>query len=272
MEGFVDQLCYCLHIFWAVAFTATLKLFFPPLPQFPNALAPASEFRKFPEPVEHRIRQARMRRGPDAPPHPVLECGAFPEIGCVWAAVDSSFFLWQIDSPVPVPLEYAGEGQVITTAGLVRPTPGVFVAAVEYVVILCTVVDVVMLALSRADTGSADPELQRWELRPIPHYTAPTDAVILRSMGGTAGGRVFLGADDGRVYELQYKAAGTWGRGRCQLDVVTGKIWSFVPALFSYFRRPSAVVQLLVDQDRGVLYARSADSKIRVRLEGDGLF
>lgn len=35
----------------------------------------------------------------------------------------------------------------------------------------------------------------------------------------TTQGRVFLGGSDGHLYELQYAAADSWGRKRCQ------KVW-----------------------------------------------
>ena len=41
-----------------------------------------------------------------------------------------------------VPVEYSGEEQAICAVGLARPRQGVFVAAVQHVIILCTTVEV----------------------------------------------------------------------------------------------------------------------------------
>lgn len=41
-----------------------------------------------------------------------------------------------------VPLEYSGEEQAICAVGFVKPRPGVFVEAIQYVLILCTTVEV----------------------------------------------------------------------------------------------------------------------------------
>ena len=41
-----------------------------------------------------------------------------------------------------VPMEYSGEEQAICAMGLIRPRPGVFVEAIQYVLVLCTTVEV----------------------------------------------------------------------------------------------------------------------------------
>lgn len=41
-----------------------------------------------------------------------------------------------------VPVEYAGEEQAICAVGLTKPKGGVFVAAVQHILILCTTVEV----------------------------------------------------------------------------------------------------------------------------------
>ena len=41
-----------------------------------------------------------------------------------------------------VPMEYSGEEQAITSVGMVRPRPGVFVEAIQQILVLCTTVEV----------------------------------------------------------------------------------------------------------------------------------
>lgn len=61
---------------------------------------------------------------------------------------------------------------------------------------------------------------------------------------------------------------GVWARKRCYLTAVTAGLWSlvpnFLPSVLPFMKRPSAVVQLLIDDERGVMYARGKDSRIRV--------
>eukprot|EP00983_Pelagomonas_calceolata_P104584 1159045-Pelagomonas_calceolata.AAC.4 len=37
-----------------------------------------------------------------------------------------------------VPVEYCGEEQAICAVGLVRPRPGVFLEAIQHIIVLCT--------------------------------------------------------------------------------------------------------------------------------------
>ena len=44
-----------------------------------------------------------------------------------------------------VPVEYSGEEQAICAVGLAKPRPGVFVAAIQHVLVLCTTVEVSLM-------------------------------------------------------------------------------------------------------------------------------
>jgi hypothetical protein len=41
-----------------------------------------------------------------------------------------------------VPVEYSGEEQAICAVGLAKPRPGVFVEAVQYLLVVCTIIEV----------------------------------------------------------------------------------------------------------------------------------
>ena len=41
-----------------------------------------------------------------------------------------------------MPLEYSGEEQAVVAVGLARPRPGVFVQAVQHLLVLCTTTEV----------------------------------------------------------------------------------------------------------------------------------
>ena len=42
-----------------------------------------------------------------------------------------------------MPVEYSGEEQAICAVGIVQPRPGVFMAAIQHILVLCTTVEVV---------------------------------------------------------------------------------------------------------------------------------
>ena len=41
-----------------------------------------------------------------------------------------------------VPQEYSGEDETISAVGLVRPKPGIFVPAIQYLLVVCTTIEV----------------------------------------------------------------------------------------------------------------------------------
>ena len=41
-----------------------------------------------------------------------------------------------------MPAEYSGEEQAICAVGIVKPRPGVFMAAIQHILVLCTTVEV----------------------------------------------------------------------------------------------------------------------------------
>ncbi len=56
-----------------------------------------------------------------------------------------------------MPVEYSGEEQAICAVGLAKPRPGVFVEAVQYLLVLCTTVEVRALADREKHTGMDRP-------------------------------------------------------------------------------------------------------------------
>jgi hypothetical protein len=104
-----------------------------------------------------------------------------------------------------VPIKYSGEEQTICAVGLLKPRPGVFLAGVQHVLLVCTASGIVMLGV--CTSGRQHEELS---LQPLPLYTLPTDGVIMCCCTATASGRIFLGGADGHVYEVQYHTTDKW--------------------------------------------------------------
>nr|XP_011466271.1 PREDICTED: nuclear pore complex protein NUP155-like [Fragaria vesca subsp. vesca] len=71
-------------------------------------------------------------------------CGIFPEIRRAWASIDNSLFLWRFDKWDGQCPEYSGEDQAICVVGLAKSKPGVFIEAIQYLLILATPVQVLI--------------------------------------------------------------------------------------------------------------------------------
>lgn len=186
-------------------------------------------------------------------------CGLMPEIRRAWASVDNSLFLWRYDRSNDVPVEYCGESQAISCVGLVRPRPGVFLEAIQYLLVVCTTIEIVLLGvcLGRKDELS---------LQPLPMYSLLSDNVLMTHVAATTTGRIFLAGADGNLYEIQYAAQDTWRQKRCTKVLVTRSLQQLLPGFIPtlVFGHPVPIERLAVDNDRHILYALLQNSGIQV--------
>ena len=60
-----------------------------------------------------------------------------------------------------IPLEYGGEDQAICTVGLVKPRPGIFVAAIQHLLVLCTTTEVGILNRQNIENSTSARSLSR---------------------------------------------------------------------------------------------------------------
>ncbi|KAL6782830.1 NUP155 [Auxenochlorella protothecoides x Auxenochlorella symbiontica] len=202
----------------------------------------------------------------------VAFCGVFPELRRAWASVDSSLFLWRFDRWQDVPMEYSGEDQSIVAVGLAPARPGVFVSAIQHVLVVCTTTEILLVGAccGRSPGGTGD-EWDQLTLAPLPLFSVPSDGVTTVTVTCTAGGRIFLGGADGNLYELQYQSssgvAGRWRGGRPLTKVChTAGVRSYLPSFLPSFLvpPPSPLLEALVDEERHILYTRDAASRLAV--------
>eukprot|EP00897_Mesotaenium_endlicherianum_P003492 jgi/Mesen1/3170/ME000184S02232 len=218
-------------------------------------------------------------------------CGFFPTIRHAWATVDNSFFIWRFDKWLDrVPewlagwlagrlagthwqrdgrhVEYSGEEQAICAVGLVKPRPGVFIEAIQHLVVLATPADIVLLGLCLGPASEGRDPLDDVSLQPLPEYTVPSDGVVMTCVACTEdGGRIFLGGRDGHLYEVHYSASSGWQR-RCHKTCHTATVSSFLskivlPSMFR-FTAQDPLVEMAIDEERQILYTRTQESRVAV--------
>jgi len=63
---------------------------------------------------------------------------------------------------------------------------------------------------------------------PEPIFTLPTDNVEIRIIKGTEDGRIFLGGNDGSLYEITYQSDNGWFGKRCQKINHSSSVLSFL--------------------------------------------
>ncbi|KAM7254750.1 hypothetical protein ACFE04_019991 [Oxalis oulophora] len=198
-------------------------------------------------------------------------CGTFPEIRRAWASVDNSLFLWRFDKRDDQCPEYSGEEQAICAVGLTKSKPGIFVEAIQYLLIVATPVELILLGVCcSGDIDGSDPYAEV-SLQPLPEYTIASDGVTMTCITCTDKGRIFLAGRDGHIYELLYTTTSRW-HARCRKVCLTAGVGSVisrwvVPSVFK-FGAVDPIVEMVIDNERQILYARTEEMKIQVFVLG----
>ncbi|KAJ7954324.1 Nuclear pore complex protein [Quillaja saponaria] len=203
-------------------------------------------------------------------------CGIFPEIRRAWASVDNSLFLWHFDKWDGQCPEYSGEEQAICAVGLAKSKHGVFIEAIQYLLILATPVELILVGVCcSGGTDGTDPYAEV-TLQPLPEYTVPSDGVTMTCITCTDKGRIFLAGRDGHIYELQYSTGSGWQK-RARKICLTAGIGSVIsrwviPNVFN-FGAVDPIIEMVYDNERQILYARTEEMKLQVYIlgsHGDG--
>lgn len=116
---------------------------------------------------------------------------------------------------------------IIRAVAVVKPKRGLFIEAIQHLLVICTKLSVLLIAVSLApgEGGRKDLSMYATDL------SVPTDEVQMTSVVGTNDGRIFMcGADDGNLYELHYQESEGWFGKRIQLiNHSAGGVQSFLP-------------------------------------------
>ncbi|OMO93980.1 Nucleoporin protein [Corchorus olitorius] len=203
-------------------------------------------------------------------------CGIFPEIRRAWASVDNSLFLWRFDKWDGQCPEYNVEEQAICAVGLAKSRPGIFVEAIQYLLILATPVELILVGVCCSEAGDGTDPYAEVSLQPLPEYTIPSDGVTMTCIISTDKGRIFMAGLDGHIYELHYTSGSGWHK-RCRKVCLTAGVGSVIsrwviPNVFK-FGAVDPIVEMVVDNERQILYARTEEMKIQVFVfgpNGDG--
>jgi nuclear pore complex protein Nup155 len=129
---------------------------------------------------------------------------------------------------------FVDQPDVITHVVIVNPKPGVFVDEINYLLVLCTPLTVILLGVSATDVPGPNrttrKEIKLFDL----DMSVPCDVEMI-SVAGTADGRIFMaGSQDGHLYELHYQEKEGWFGRRVQLiNHSVGSVQSFFPRLTS---------------------------------------
>ncbi|WOL20105.1 nuclear pore complex protein [Canna indica] len=194
-------------------------------------------------------------------------CGIFPEIHHAWASVDNSLYLWRIDKWDNQCREYSGEEHTISAVALVRSKPGIFVDSIQYLIVLATPVELLLIGVCCTRSGDETDPYTSISLQPLPEYRVSSDGVTMTCITCTDKGRIFMAGRDGHIYELLYSTCSVWHRHFHKI-CITDNLGSFVSRWILpntlKFGSTVPISEMAVDNERHVLFARAEDMTLRL--------
>ncbi|KAI0257476.1 nucleoporin [Lactifluus subvellereus] len=193
----------------------------------------------------------------------VSHMGLLSEIERVWVAIDHKLFLWDYVEGQDLS-SFVDQPDVITHVAIVNPKPGVFVDEINYLLVLCTPLTVILLGVSATDVLGPNHRTRK-EIKLFDLDMSVSCDVEMISVAGTTDGRIFMtGSQDGHLYELHYQEKEGWFGRRVQLiNHSVGSVQSFLPR-FTAPRAEDRVVSVVSDPSRNLFYTLTANSIISV--------
>lgn len=201
--------------------------------------------------------------------------GLFPEIRRAWLTSGNSLYLWSFENNRYFTHYLKSQYEIIDLA-LVRPKVGVFNENVEWLIVLVTPMEIILLAttfeypdkteIQNLSNVSGDKNYSNLDL--TLHETGlnfPSDEVNMVSICGTENGRIFLAGSDGNIYELNYQQESDWFSSKCKKINRTASALSYiVPTFLRSSPNRACVVKLTYDASRHIIYGLTEQSTIHV--------
>ena len=209
-----------------------------------------------------------------------MTMGLFAPLSHQWAAMDNCLYLWDYTLPNPELIGYEENTHTITAVKLVKPKPGVFVKEIEYLIVLTTTAEMLLLGVAATQTATGANTITLYNTR----MSIPVRGLSVTFIcASEKTGRIFFtgstspSGDD--IYEFQYQSEEGWFSGRCRRVDHTNAANSFVgaPKMLTNFgvwsTKPAAkqIVQLTIDDTRGLMYSLSSNSEIKIWLLRENL-
>ncbi|KAL7747465.1 hypothetical protein RI367_007221 [Sorochytrium milnesiophthora] len=203
------------------------------------------------------------------------QMGLFTEINRAWFAIDNRLFLWdymanthQLVMQMPT---------LITAVALLKPKPDVYVDEITHMLLIGTSAELALYCVgARSSSSPFQPlagsvgltdDLFLADVR----LNVPTDGVTISCVTGTAQGRIFMGGNDGHLYEYVYEEKSFFGSRKCARRNHTRNRLSYIaPAFVIDLLRRDPVVDLVMDESSGTLFVLTANNNIETFYLGDG--
>lgn len=204
-----------------------------------------------------------------------MQMGIFPPLSHAWIALDNALYLWDYTQPNPEIIGYEEATQPITAVELVAPKPGVFIADIKHLIVICTATDMLLLGVATQTTPTGAQTIALYNTK----MSIPIRGIDVRVIvASKKTGRIFFtGSSTDDLFEFQYQPEEGWFRGKCNRVCHTKTAFDLmsenVKTLGHFFGANKAKVirQMIVDDSRNLLFTLSTTSEIKVWLIKDVL-
>lgn len=194
--------------------------------------------------------------------------GLFAEINHAWVTIDNCIYLWDYTEPNPDLIGYEDQPNSITAVKLVVPRAGVFVSEVTHLLVVATTAEIILLGVSSISEAVGRTFQENQKTKKVSLYATRMSLSIRGANvhlieGSRETGRIFFtGKTDPSIYELTYQQEEKWFVNRCgKVNHSSPGYSSLVPTIWS--SKPlDLIVQMAVDDSRGLLYTLSSESTI----------
>ena len=192
--------------------------------------------------------------------------GLFADVNHAWVAIDNALYLWDYTQSDPPLIGFEEQPHNITAVQMVTPRPGVFLPIITRILVIATSTDlqIVGVAPQPAPTGGQAVTLYSTNMK------QPSKGMDINVVAGSAAtGRIFFsGRENTDVCELVYQQEERWFQSRTsKINHTSSGLATFAPTPLLNFgsKTPQEnVVDMVVDDTRGLLYTLSSRSTIRV--------
>ena len=214
-------------------------------------------------PLPEAFRQELNRMNGGQRRYQIVDAGIFPEINRVWIIGDNKLWLWNyLKRDMPYEIEECpgfGTDRLLAVAMCV-PRPGVFVDEINYLLVVATDIEVVLVALQFDPVRSA--------ITPIrTDFCMSLDNVVCKKIVCSQYGRVFVAGHDGSLTELEYEMSepvsaffgiGGAGKTRCRKRKHNCWDWRLTRVLPSFVSDlVERMEDMAIDNVRNILYTAS---------------
>ncbi|KAI3622521.1 nucleoporin [Moniliophthora roreri] len=189
--------------------------------------------------------------------------GLIPEIERAWISIDHKLFLWDYNEGQEIS-SFVDQPYVITHVAVVKPKKGLFIDEISHLLVICTPMSVLLIALSLSPASGSGSRSRRDVNLYATDLTISTE-VEMTSVIGTPEGRIFMcGAQDGNLYELHYQENESWFGKRVQLvNHSVGGMSSLLPR-FASSNVDDRIISVVSDSSRQCFYVLTEKNVISI--------